>query len=213
MGVSGMEPAASAPRTHERRADAVSPEPGGAPVVGDGYAEFYLASYGRLAAQLSAYLGDATEAEDVVQEAFLRAWQRWRRIGGYEEPVAWVRRVAWNLATNRWRRLVADARMRLRMRPDRPDAVAALGPDTVALVAALRHLPARHRQVIVLHYIGDLAVADIAAELSVPRNTVLSWLRRGRTRLATLLGEDEPPSRQHPATNEDPATNEGGDEP
>jgi RNA polymerase sigma-70 factor (ECF subfamily) len=198
-----MEPPASAPRTRER---AAAMEMDDAPAVDDGYAEFYQASYGRLAAALTAYLGDAAEAEDVVQEAFLRAWQGWRRIAGYEEPVAWVRRVAWNLATNRWRRLITEARMRLRMRSNQADVVAALGPDSVALVAALRQLPARHRQVIVLHYVADLPVADIAADLSVPRGTVLSWLHRGRTRLAGLLGEDEsPPSRPGPTT-------EGGDE-
>jgi RNA polymerase sigma-70 factor, ECF subfamily len=127
-----------------------------------------------------------------VQEAFLRAWQRWHKVSTYDEPVAWVHRVAWNLATNRWRRLVADARLRLRQ--GRPAAVATLGPDNVALVAALRQLPARHRQVIVLHYLADQPVAEIAADLGVPRGTVLSWLHRGRARLAPLLRESDSPS-------------------
>jgi len=191
-----MEPTPSAQHRQQRAADPAAP----GPAEGSGYAEFYFASYARLAAQLSAYLGDPAEAEDVVQEAFLRAWQRWSKVSAYDEPVAWVHRVAWNLATNRWRRLVADARMRLRH--GRPATVATLGPDNVALVAALRQLPARHRQVIVLHYLADQPVAEIAADLGVPRGTVLSWLHRGRARLAPLLRETDspPPSRPQATT-------------
>ncbi|HEX6681407.1 MAG TPA: SigE family RNA polymerase sigma factor [Candidatus Limnocylindrales bacterium] len=151
-----------------------------------GFAECYRNSYGRLAAQLNAYLGDAAAAEDVVQEAFLRAWQRWKQISGYEDPVAWVRRVAWNLATSRWRRIVREARLARHHRG--VDVVEATGPENVALVAALRKLRPDHRRVIVLHYLADMSVAAIAAELNTPRGTVLSWLHRGRADLAVQLG-------------------------
>jgi RNA polymerase sigma-70 factor (ECF subfamily) len=150
-----------------------------------GFADCYHASYGRLAAQLHAYLGDAAAAEDAVQEAFLRAWQRWQQISGYQDPVAWVRRVAWNLATSRWRRIVREARLVRRYRGE--DVVEATGPENVALVAALRRLQPNHRRVIVLHYLADLPVAEIAAEINVPRGTVLSWLHRGRAVLAAQL--------------------------
>ncbi|WP_412541033.1 SigE family RNA polymerase sigma factor [Longispora sp. K20-0274] len=181
------QPASPAQRHH----------PGGPPGTEE-FAEFYTSCYGRLAAQLSAYLGDPAEAEDVVQEALLRAWQRWRTVSAYEDPVAWVRRVAWNLATSRWRRLVADARFRRRQH--RVESVAALGPDNIALVAALRELSDKHRRAVVLHYIADLPVADIALELGAPRSTVLSWLHRGRARLADLLAEsatDHPKGVNH----------------
>ena len=144
----------------------------------------YSAGYGRLAAQLYAYLGDAAEAEDIAQEAFLRAWRDWARISGYDDPVAWVRRVAWNLATSRLRVVGRIARIR-----EPSDAVAALGPDRVALVSALRQLPERQRLAVVLHYLGDLSVADVSAELNAARGTVLSWLHRARQQLATLLEE------------------------
>lgn len=142
----------------------------------------YSAGYGRLAAQLYAYLGDATEAEDVTQEAFLRAWRDWERISTYDDPVAWVRRVAWNLATSRLRSLTRATRVRVAS-----EAVAALSPDRVALVAALRQLPERQRLAVVLHYLADLPVADVCAEMNAARGTVLSWLHRGRAQLATLL--------------------------
>jgi RNA polymerase sigma-70 factor, ECF subfamily len=152
-----------------------------------GFADCYYASYGRLAAQLNAYLGDAAAAEDVVQEAFLRAWQRWNRISGYEDPVAWIRRVAWNLATSHWRRLVREARLARHHRE--VTSVEMSVPENVALIEALRKLRPNHRRVIVLHYLTDLPVAEIAAELNVPRGTVLSWLHRGRADLAAHLGE------------------------
>lgn len=150
-----------------------------------GFADCYHASYGRLAAQLNAYLGDAAAAEDAVQEAFLRAWQRWNQISEYEDPVAWIRRVAWNLATSRWRRIVREARLIRHYRGS--DIVEATGPENVALVAALRKLHPNHRRVIVLHYLADLPIAEIAAEINVPRGTVLSWLHRGRAALAAHL--------------------------
>lgn len=152
-----------------------------------GFADCYYASYGRLAAQLNAYLGDAAAAEDVVQEAFLRAWQRWNKISDYQDPVAWIRRVAWNLATSRWRRIAREARLARHYRG--VDVVEATGPENVALVAALRKLHPNHRRVIVLHYLADMPVAEIAAEINAPRGTVLSWLHRGRADLAVELGD------------------------
>lgn len=67
--------------------------------------DFYAASYADLTVQVYAYFGDLHEAQDVVQEVFCRALARWRQVSGYDDPAAWVRRVAWNLATSRWRRL------------------------------------------------------------------------------------------------------------
>jgi len=155
------------------------------------FVEFYHGMYGRLASQVYAFLGDAAEAEDVVQEAFLRAWQRWRRVREYDDPAGWVRRVAMNLATSRWRRLAAGGRAY--RRHGRPADAPPLDPDHVALVAALRTLPPNQRMAVVLHYIADLSVADVAVELDVPRNTVLSWLHRARAQLAVELqgGTDE----------------------
>ena len=68
-----------------------------------------------------------------------------------------------------------------------------LSPDRVALVAALRTLPSGQRKALVLHYLADLPVDDIARELSVPSGTVKSWLHRGRNAMATLLKEEVAP--------------------
>ncbi|MET8123502.1 sigma factor [Micromonospora sp. NPDC005189] len=53
---------------------------------------------------------------DLVQEAFCRAYARWDRLAGYEDPLAWVRKVAWNLGHNRWRRLRTAQTWLLRQR-------------------------------------------------------------------------------------------------
>ena len=154
-----------------------------------GFDECYYATYTGLTAQLTAYLADPAEAEDVVQEAFLRAWQRWVAVSGSDDPVAWVRRVAWNVATSRWRRLKREARFLHRHRV--ADATALLGPDNVALVIALRLLRPDLRRVIVMHYLADMPVSEIAMELGRPKGTIVSWLHRGRVQLSALLQDNE----------------------
>ncbi|MGH3736046.1 MAG: SigE family RNA polymerase sigma factor [Micromonosporaceae bacterium] len=151
------------------------------------FTALYQARFGDLSAQLHAYLGDSTEAQDVVQEAFVRAWQRWSRIGEYDDPVAWVRRVAWNLATTRHRRLAVVRKFVSRSGP--PETHPAATPDRVALVHALRRVPEQQRRALVLHYLADLSVADIAHDMGVADGTVKSWLHRGRKELAKLLAD------------------------
>lgn len=146
--------------------------------------DFYHAHFTSLTAQLSAYTGDLDQAQDLVQEAFCRAYRRWRQLTGYDDPVAWVRKVAWNLATSRWRRL---RRAQTYLRRQRVEHVAGPSPDRVALVAALGKLPPHHRRAVVLYYLADLTVAEIADQEGAAEGTVKSWLHRGRAALAALL--------------------------
>ena len=148
--------------------------------------ELYQARYGDVVAMLHAFVDDLGEAQDLAQEAFCRAWQRWSAVQEYDEPVAWVRRVAMNLATSRWRRLRVA---RTHLRRERPQDVPELGPDHVALVDALRTLPPHQRRAVVLYYVLDLPVADVAVEMQVAVGTVKSWLHRGRASLATRLND------------------------
>jgi RNA polymerase sigma-70 factor, ECF subfamily len=69
-----------------------------------GFDGFYVASYRRIVGQVFALLGDLHEAEDVTQDAFAKASLHWGRIAAYDQPEAWVRRVAFNQAYNRTRR-------------------------------------------------------------------------------------------------------------
>jgi RNA polymerase sigma-70 factor (ECF subfamily) len=148
---------------------------------------FYLANFDRFIVQLHAYTADMGTAQDVVQEAFARALQRWSRVSTYDNPEAWVRRVAWNLATSNWRRI---ARFNTFMRKQTVERhVAEPSPDRVMLVRALATLPESQRRAVVLHYLGDLSVNDIAAQERVAPGTVKSWLHRGRAALAAAITE------------------------
>ncbi|HEX2771467.1 MAG TPA: SigE family RNA polymerase sigma factor [Micromonosporaceae bacterium] len=151
----------------------------------DGFDAFYRGTSTRLLRYAYGLTGDPAEAQDLVQETYARAWQRWRQVSGYDDTEAWLRLVATRLATDRWRRLAVR-----RSRAERPsDPVAPPSEDTVLLVAALRTLPVAHRRALALHYLLDRSVADIAAETGASVNTVKSWLARGRTGLATALGD------------------------
>jgi RNA polymerase sigma-70 factor (ECF subfamily) len=147
---------------------------------------FYRTHYPGLVAAAYALLGDLAEAQDVVQEAFCRTWRRWDTVIGYDNPVAWVRRVALNLANSRWRHLRVVGRHASR---ERALEVPPLEPDHVALVAALRTLPADQRRALVLHHLVDLPVTAVADEMGVAVGTVKSWLHRGRAALAARLGD------------------------
>ncbi|HEX6248938.1 MAG TPA: SigE family RNA polymerase sigma factor [Nocardioidaceae bacterium] len=150
--------------------------------------DFYTASFSRLVAQVYAMIGDRDEAQECVQEAFVRAWSHRRQLEKTHAPEAWVRTTAYRLAVSRWRRTV-----RARRNPDRAmqplQHVDGLDPDHVALVAALRQLPETQRRALVLHHLCDLPVAEVAAETGVPVGTVKARLSRGRAALTTLLDE------------------------
>jgi RNA polymerase sigma-70 factor, ECF subfamily len=154
--------------------------------------ELYAAHYTSVTTQLFAYLGDRQEAQDVAQEAFCRALSHWKNISSYDDPVAWVRKVAWNLATSNFRRARVAAAFR---RKYRETFTPAPTPDRVALFAALKTLPSQQRQAVVMHYLADQPIADIAEFLKVPTGTVKSWLHRAR---AALAAELEPPNPSPP---------------
>jgi RNA polymerase sigma-70 factor, ECF subfamily len=153
------------------------------------FAEFYAASFHPLCVQLYAHTGDLAEAQDVVQEAFCRALPRWATLAKYDDPAAWVRKVAWNLATSRWRRLKRYMEI---IRSGESESIAAPSSDRVDLMAALAVLPARQRQAVVLHYLADASIVDIAAVMGAAEGTVKSLLHRARATLAQQLGETYP---------------------
>ena len=144
----------------------------------------YHAHFRSLTLQLTAYYGDLRQAQDLVQEAFCRAFARWSRVSRYDDPVAWVRRVAWNLATSRWRRL--RTAQSCSARPAR-GVRAGAGPGPGRADRRAGRVAGHQRRAVVLHYLADLSVAQIAAQEDVPEGTVKSWLHRGRTALAAKL--------------------------
>lgn len=151
--------------------------------------ELYDASYGRLVLQLFALCGDLPDAEDAVQEAFVRAIGQGRAFDRVANPEAWLRTVALNHQRNSWRHAKVVRRFATTVPGSR--SVPELGPDHVAVVRALAYLDPDQRHVVVLRYLADLGTAEIARELGVPEGTVKSRLSRGRERLAPMLDERE----------------------
>lgn len=160
--------------------------------------EFYTSSFRRLTGQLYAMIGDRDEAQECVQEAFVRAWANRGKLAKADHPEAWVRTTAYRLAVSRWRRT------KLAKRPtDRAVGLAvqteATDETRVALVAALSRLPENQRQALVLHHLCDLPVNAVAREVGVPEGTIKARLSRGRTALAALLAPTDAtdPGAQH----------------
>jgi RNA polymerase sigma-70 factor (ECF subfamily) len=153
----------------------------------DEFTEFYAASFRRLVGQLYAMTGNSAEAQDAVQEAFVRAWERRGKLDAHGSLEAWVRATAWRIAVSRWQR----ARLGGLLMRSRPGPVTADGPspDRVALIDALRKVPAEQRRAIVLYHLCDRTIAEIAVETGVPVGTVKARLARGRAALAPYLRE------------------------
>ncbi|MFJ6214488.1 SigE family RNA polymerase sigma factor [Streptomyces sp. NPDC092296] len=158
------------------------------------FEEFYASAVRRLTGQLYVMLGDLHEAQDVVQEAFVRGWSRRRQLAGDGNPEAWIRTVAWRLAVSRRRsRRRSEEAWR---RHGEPPPVEGPGPGTVALVAALRELSPKQRRTVALHYVCDLSVEQIGAETGLSTGTVKTHLARGRAALVHRLPDphaEEPP--------------------
>jgi RNA polymerase sigma-70 factor (sigma-E family) len=132
--------------------------------------------------------GDLGEAQDCVQEAYIRAWQRWTVVSGYAKPEAWVQKVALRLAISHWRKLVTSrkawGRRGARSAVDGPEA------NAVAVLTALNELSRKQREAIVLHHLCQFSVKEIAELVGAPEGTVKARLSRGRTAMATMLGEE-----------------------
>jgi RNA polymerase sigma-70 factor, ECF subfamily len=148
---------------------------------------FYAGCVRRVTSQLYALTGDWAEAEDAVQEAFARAWQRWGRISGYEDPEGWVRTVSYRIGVSSWRKRAMRAAAHRRQGP--VDDLPELSPDYVAIVAALRKISADQRRAIVLYHLVGLSVTEVASETGASAAAVKARLARGRSALHTHLAE------------------------
>lgn len=159
------------------------------------YESLYRARVGPLTRQVFAMTGNWSEAQDVVQEAFVRAWQHRASIDRAGSPEAWVRVTAMRLAVSRWRKQRNALIAWRRTGPTHADAPAE--PFDRELIAALQSLPQAQREALVLHYLADQSVAEIADSLGVPVGTVKARLSRGRTALAAHLSVSNREEAQH----------------
>ena len=143
--------------------------------------------YRRVVAAVALVCGSKAGAEDAVQEALARGWERMSRGERLDSVTAWVTVVATNLARSAVRRRLAERRAAARSRsgggaPQMPE-------EALDVVRALGLLPRRQREAVVMHYWLTMSVAEIASALGVSEGTVKSALHRARRRLDAELRE------------------------
>ena len=132
---------------------------------------------------------DRDLAEEIADEAFARAYERWDRVGAMESPEGWTYRTALNLGKRSRRG------WRLRASQESAVAIASLedDPSSLELIEILKLLPSRQHQVIALRYIGDMSIRQIADALRVAEGTVSATLNQSRTALSKALEVDGAP--------------------
>lgn len=146
----------------------------------------FQAEYPALVRSMYLIVRDREQARDIAQEAFVQLFTRWRRISHYERPDAWVRRVAIRMAV----RAVRRERLRRRLEHE-IDVAPPQGPLDLDVLRAVGKLPAAQRAAVVLFYLEDRPVAEVADILRCSAITAKVHLHRARKRLAELLGDEE----------------------
>ena len=145
---------------------------------------FFHREFPRMVALAYGISGSRWAAEELAQEACLRAYKSWDSISGYDKPGAWLRRVTINLANSFLRRKVSELRALERYAVG---GIEPLDPHPVedeSFWEEVKSLPRRQREVIVLHYVDDMSTADIADVLDISESSVRTHLQRGREMLA-----------------------------
>lgn len=148
--------------------------------------QFYSDHWEAVAALAYALTGSRIVSEDLAQEAFLAAFRRWETIGGYDNPGAWVRRVVANRSVSVFRRRTAEAKAILRLTAGH-EPLPELSPEATDVLSAVRRLPRRQAQVVVLHYLQDLPLTEVAEVLDRSVETIRTHLRRARKTLTVYL--------------------------
>ena len=150
------------------------------------FAEFYRASRDSCLKAVTAVVGDRQLAEELVAEAFARAWTSWGKVRRHAAPRAWVVRTALNAGVSWWRR-----RREVPLADYDAAAPADMSGDVdPALIAALRRLPARQREVLALRILLDLDTETTAKVLGIAPGTVMVHLSRA----LAALRRDVPPA-------------------
>lgn len=154
--------------------------------AGRDFETFYRAHYRTLVGLGIVLCGDKGVAEELTQEALVKVHDHWDRLAGYDDPLAWTRRVLANSATSRGRRLGTEARLRVRLRARRAPDIELPDSDR-EMWDLVRALPRRQAQVLALRYWDDLPNDEIARVLDIGTESVKTHLSRGRAALRSRL--------------------------
>jgi DNA-directed RNA polymerase specialized sigma24 family protein len=153
----------------------------------EGFEAWYARVHPRLVSTVVAVTGDADVAVDAVDEALVRALERWPRVREMTSPDAWTLTVALNVARRRFRRRSME----------RSIAATGAGPRVLPgpageLWQVVAGLPLRQRTAVALRHVGGLTEAEIAVVMGVRRGTVSATLRAAYARLREAIDDDEP---------------------
>ncbi len=151
---------------------------------------FYVREYPQMVAVVYALTGQRWAAEELAQEALIRAFRAWGRVSGYDKPGAWLRRVTINLATSHVRRRVTEAKAMALVVLRQRTPLETHTENDGALWAAVRALPRRQRESFVLYYVDGLSIGEIAEVLGVGETTVKTHLQRSRESVHRSLGRE-----------------------
>jgi RNA polymerase sigma-70 factor (ECF subfamily) len=152
-----------------------------------GFEEFFAADHARLYGALCLVTGDPHEAEEIMQDAFLRLWERWDRVAEVDDPSAYLFRTAMNLFRNRYRRAALALRKTINLAPTE-DALATV-EDRDAVVRALRDLTPDQRAAVVLTGYVGLTSEEAGALLGMRAGTVRTLGARARAAIREKGGE------------------------
>lgn len=153
--------------------------------VPEPFSRFFRAEYSAVVALVYGLSGSRAAAEDIAQEAFLRAYREWGRVESMDSPEGWIRRVAMNLARSRWRRLRAETTALGRL-TSRSELAPPAGTAS-EFWEEVRRLPLRQAQAVTLRYLEDLTVGEISEVLGIAEGTAKALLFQGRERLRRQL--------------------------
>jgi len=150
---------------------------------------FFRDYYDETVRAVALAIGSRDRAEEVVQEAFAKAYSRWRLVRMMDRPGAWLYVVALNAERTRWRRERKDgsAPAVQTCEPDRTGTVL----TSVLLRDAIDRLSPRQRAAVVLRYAADLTVGEIALAMDCAEGTVKATLHQALRALRVDLGGDE----------------------
>jgi len=160
-------------------------------VSSETFEEFYAREYPSVVGLAYALSGSRAASEDLAQEAFMAAHRDWDRVGRYEHPDTWVRRVVSNKSMSMFRRRYTEAKALARLALGTAATMPELSADEAEFWAAVRSLPRRQAQVIALRYVDDRSVAEIAEILGTATGTVKKHLHDGRQAVVRRLRLEE----------------------
>lgn len=148
---------------------------------------FYQREFRPVVALAYALSGSRIAAEDLAQEAFIAAHQQWEKVGRYESPGAWVRRVVSNKSISLFRKRTSEAKALSRLALQRQTPLPELAAPDDEFWQMVRDLPKRQSQAIALYYIEDRPVVEVAAILECSESTAKVHLHKARKSLAKRM--------------------------